>query len=114
MSLPPRPILIILLTGVLAAVVFGAGEEGEGEGKTLEAKSRPYRTALHRAPTMGAPFERLFDLYWKADRLDDLTEMYRGHLRSFPRDLNARIVLLRLLEAAGEPVALEETPAGSR
>ena len=99
--------LIVLLIGTLTAgMAFGAGEEG---GEDLEAKSRPYRTALHRAPTMGAPFERLFDLYSKADRVDELAEMYRGHLRSFPRDLNARIVLLRILETAGEPAALEET-----
>ena len=72
----------------------------------LDRTSLPLRTALHKDPTLDAPFERLVDLYRKARRLDHLLAMYRTHVGRYPQDAAAAAVLVRLLEATGQPEAL--------
>jgi hypothetical protein len=65
-------------------------------------RSLPLRTALHHDPTLSSPLERLHQIFREADRLDELIGMYRTHLRSYPRDLSARTVFVRLLLVAGD------------
>lgn len=108
-----RFIFICVLMLVLSAGMAHAASDGERgapgeEEKSLVKKSLPFRKALHRAPTMGPPFERLYDLYAGVDRVDELVAMYASHLNSYPEDVNARIVWLRLLVRSGHSSALEE------
>jgi len=72
----------------------------------LDQQSLPLRTALHKDPTLEAPFDRLVDLYRKARRLDHLLAMYRSHVGRYPQDAAAAAVLVRLFEATGQPEAL--------
>jgi len=73
----------------------------------LSTKSLPLRTALHHDPTLEAPLERLVAMYREANKLDDLLTLYRAHLKSYPQDSRAQTVLIRLLEATGDPAAAQ-------
>jgi len=69
----------------------------------LARKSLPLRTALHYDPSLEAPLERLVTLYREANKLEELLNLYRGHLKSYPQDSRAQTVFVRLLETTGDP-----------
>lgn len=77
----------------------------------LEERTLPLRTALHHDPTLAAPLERLIEMHREAQRLDELLETYRSHVRAWPADASARVVLIRLLDALGEPEAFAQARA---
>ena len=94
------------LTGILALLLAITLTPTRAEDEDLHARSLPLRTALHHDPTLEGPLERLTALYREAGRLEDLLEVYRGHLAQYPQDDSARIVLIRLLSAVRDPEAL--------
>ncbi|MDX1563882.1 MAG: PQQ-binding-like beta-propeller repeat protein [Phycisphaeraceae bacterium] len=73
----------------------------------------PLRTALHRNPTLKAPFDRMIKIYRQSGSVDPLIRLYRNHLNQYPNDANAQIVLLRILIATrdlkAEPEATRAT-----
>ncbi|MFW6161792.1 MAG: PQQ-binding-like beta-propeller repeat protein [Planctomycetota bacterium] len=90
----------------LAALTSDGARGGETpKARDLSEKSLPLRTALHRNPTLGAPLERLLDLYRKVGRVDELVALYRSHVAQYPRDWRGATVLIRLLRAVGDPEA---------
>ncbi len=68
-------------------------------------QSLPLRKALHHDPTLAAPLTALVKLYRDANQADALVALYRKHLDQWPQDAGARIVLLRVLRAMGDPEA---------
>lgn len=98
-----RPLLWILVM-VLSSGPLDAQAPDDQE---LSSKSLPLRTALHHDPTLEAPLERLVAMYRKANKLDDLVTLYRTHLKSYPQDSRAQTVLIRLLEATGDPATAQ-------
>ncbi len=71
----------------------------------LAEKSLPLRTALHHDPTLETPLTSLVKLYRDAHRAADLIGIYQRHLQSYPEDVSASIVLVRLMQAFGDPEA---------
>ncbi len=73
----------------------------------LAALSIQLRTVLHHDPTLTSPLERLVAIYRDAGKLDELTGIYRKHLKKYPNDSRALTVLVRLLAATDDPDAFK-------
>ncbi|KPJ52293.1 MAG: hypothetical protein AMS16_06580, partial [Planctomycetes bacterium DG_58] len=73
----------------------------------LATRTLPLRTALHNDPTLDAPLETLVKVYREAGRTGELVGIYRRHLTAYPGDRGAMVVLVRILEATGDPGALQ-------
>ena len=71
--------------------------------KAFEKESINLRTSLHHNPTLKVPFDRLWTLYQKQNRSEQLLSMYATHLNQYPQDASATIVYVRLLIAANRP-----------
>ena len=69
----------------------------------LAKQSLPLRTALHKDPSLGAPLDRLVQMYRKANKVETLLSIYQSHLQNYPNDVRATIVLIRLLSALKDP-----------
>ncbi|MFP4055440.1 MAG: PQQ-binding-like beta-propeller repeat protein [Candidatus Brocadiia bacterium] len=104
MRRPPLRLAVLALLASGAACSAWAGESSSAAD--LTQKSLPLRTALHHDPTLAAPFERLVGLYREADRMDELVDLYRSHLATYPNDVHALTVFVRLLAATGDAEAL--------
>jgi len=76
--------------------------------QSLAQRSLPLRRALHKDPTLGAPLERLVQLYREANASDRLVSLYENHLQQWPDDAGARVVLLRVLSQLDRPALLEK------
>ncbi len=103
---------LCLLVLALGALLTSPGRHGRAEDeapaappRSLEERSLPLRTALHHDPTLGPPLDRLLEMYREAHRVDELVDLYRVHVRSWPADQGARVVLIRLLQALHDPEA---------
>ncbi|HBP19450.1 MAG TPA: hypothetical protein DEA08_16885, partial [Planctomycetes bacterium] len=100
------PLVGALLVG---ALLLGAPAPAWAqEPDELTQRSLPLRTALHHDPTLESALERLLALYREADRVEELVGVYRSHLSSYPRDLSARTVFVRLLLLSGDREAENE------
>ena len=97
-----RWLCAIVLMSVAVGAVAGEAEDRKGD---VLAKSLPLRTALHRDPSLGPPFERLVTLFRAENRTDELVAIYRAHVAQFPADWRGLTVLIRLLTATGAPEA---------
>ena len=73
----------------------------------LVARSLSLREALHKDPSLPAPFDRLVSMYREAGRLNELTGIYRSQLAEHPDDVNALTVCIRVLGATGDSDALK-------
>jgi hypothetical protein len=97
-----RPILVALLSTAMAAAAFAQEDRPPVKPEELEGKSLPLRTALYHDPTLGAPLDRLLEIYRSANRVPDLVEIYRQHVAQYPTDAGAVTVYARLLEATND------------
>ncbi|MBM4037507.1 MAG: hypothetical protein FJ290_03250 [Planctomycetes bacterium] len=98
---PFAPLPSLFALALLCSAAYAA-EPAEG----LAARSLPLRAALHNDPSLVAPFERLVALYREANRTGELIELYRTHLARYPADLNATLVLVRLLTGTNDAAAV--------
>ena len=94
-------IWLVALVALLPSMVHAQAAPAD-----LLKESLPLRTALHHDPTMGPPFDRLVDMFRKANRLDELIGMYSNHISQFPDDTHGLAVLLRLQMATGDPATM--------
>jgi tetratricopeptide (TPR) repeat protein len=95
---------------VVCAACIAESRAWSADAKSVDEllqESLPFRAALHRDPTLDAPFDRLLSLFSKAGCLDQLKRIYSDHLQQYPDDPNARIVLMRLLVAHYPAKALQ-------
>ena len=86
--------LIVCLIFLLAVTITAKEEKGE---RKILTDSLPYRTALHHDPTLRAPLEKLVTLYRAAGEQEELLRMYDLHLRQYPKDESATIVLISIM-----------------
>jgi tetratricopeptide (TPR) repeat protein len=94
-----QAVLLTTVLGLLGPSLALGQTDRPGPAKDPTIASLPLRSALHRNPTLGAPFDRLVDIYRKAGGVEPLIKLYRDHVGQYPQDVNAQIVFVRLLVA---------------
>jgi len=82
-------------------VVSALAQQPSTSEKQFEELANRYHLVLSRRPTKGTAFDRMYELYLDAGKLDELTTRYETAVADNPEELASRILLALVDERRG-------------